>query len=99
MGLKRATDARGGTKLYNALNYCVSMPLIAEAEAGENDTWIVALTDGASSDNPFVVERIRKLNEMRVAQIHLIIVGFEVPAKVVETCKGVCTVTEQSIYI
>ena len=43
--LKQATDAEGGTRLYAALNRCVTQILKTETKS---DTWIVALTDGVS---------------------------------------------------
>ena len=41
--LKQATDAEGGTRLYAALNRCVTQILNTETKS---DTWIIALTDG-----------------------------------------------------
>ena len=98
--LRGAVDAKGGTRLYNAVDCCVTMANIAGDEASTNDTWIVALTDGESSDNSdSVVQRIRAINQERLSQIHLILVGCEVSNIVVEACKRACTVTDKSIYI
>ena len=43
--LQQATDAEGGTRLYAALNRCVTQILKVQTKS---DTWIVALTDGVS---------------------------------------------------
>lgn len=97
--LKLAVDAEGGTRLYAALNRCVTQILKTETK---NDTWIIALTDGESSwDHPAkkVVERIKQWNKKRETKIHVIIIGFEVPDSVIKTCEGVTNVTEKSIYV
>lgn len=97
--LKLAVDAEGGTRLYAAINRCVTQILNTETK---NDTWIIALTDGESSwDHPAksVVERIKKWNKKRDAKIHVVIIGFEVPDSVMKTCEGVTSVTEKSVYV
>jgi Mg-chelatase subunit ChlD len=97
--LSRATDAEGGTRLYAALNRCITQILSTETK---NDTWIVALTDGESSwDHPAkkVVERIKQANKQRNVKIHVVIIGFEVPSSMIKTCDAVTSVTDKSLYI
>ncbi|CAB9497324.1 expressed unknown protein [Seminavis robusta] len=98
--LSLATDAEGGSRLYAALNRCIT--LIVNGTEIKNDTWIVALTDGESSwDHPAkrVVERIKKCNKQRSSKIHVIIIGFEVPDSVVRTCELVTSATDKSLYV
>jgi len=46
------------------------------------------------------VERIVKLNKQRTVKLHVIIIGFEVPESVVETCQKVATgVSDKSLYV
>jgi Mg-chelatase subunit ChlD len=97
--LSLAKDAEGGTRLYAALNRCVTQILATETK---NDTWIIALTDGESAwDHPAkrVVERIKNSNKQRSVKIHVIIIGFEVPESVVKTCEAVTSVTDKSLYV
>jgi len=97
--LALAVDAEGGTRLYAALNRCITQILRAE---NKNDTWIIALTDGESSwDHPAksVVERLRKINKQRTQKIHVIIIGFEVPNSVVKSVDAITSITDKSLYI
>ena len=97
--LARALDADGGTRLYAALNRVVTEILKTETK---NDTWIIAFTDGESTwDHPAkrIIERIKKANKQRSSKIHVIIIGYEVPASVIKTCEGVARVTDKSLYI
>ena len=97
--LSEATDAEGGTRLYAALNKCVSMAL----ESGNSfDTWIIALTDGESAwDFPAkqVISRIEKNNKKGGSLIHVVIIGFEVPPEVADSVSIITRITEKSMYI
>ncbi len=66
------------------------------------DTWIIALTDGESSwDFPAkqVISRIEKNNKKGGAQIHVVIIGFEVPPEVADSVSIITRITEKSMYI
>lgn len=97
--LGEALDAEGGTRLYAALNRCVTMAL----ESGNPyDSWIIALTDGESSwDFPAkqVITRIEKHNRNKGPQIHVIVIGFEVSSEVGESVAKITSLTDKSLYI
>lgn len=97
--LFQATDAEGGTRLYAALNKCVSMAI---ASPNSFDTWIIALTDGESAwDFPAksVIARVAKHNKKGGPQIHVIIIGFEVSSEVADSVSIITCLTEKSLYI
>lgn len=97
--LSQATDAEGGTRLYAALNKCVTMAI----ESGnEFDSWVIALTDGESAwDFPAkqVISRIAKFNKSGGPNIHVVIIGFEVPSEVGESVAAITSITDKSLYI
>ena len=96
--LARATDAGGGTRMYKAISDCVDK--ITASDSWFYKTFIIALTDGISNDEPDEVQRkIEALNKDRRYRIHVIIVGVEVPGSVVNTCKRLCTLSDKSAYI
>lgn len=95
----KALDAEGGTRLYAALNKCVSMSL---ASGNTYDTWIIALTDGESAwDFPAkqVISRIEKNNKKEGPKMHVIIIGFEVPPEVADSVEIITRITDKSLYI
>lgn len=97
--LFQATDAEGGTRLYAALNKCVSMAIGSE---NAFDTWIIALTDGESAwDFPAksVIARVAKHNKKGGPQIHVIIIGFEVSSEVADSVSIITRITDKSLYI
>ena len=97
--LSEATDAEGGTRLYAALNKCVSMALDSD---NKYDVWIIALTDGESAwDFPAkqVISRIEKNNKKGGPQIHVVIIGFEVSPEVADSVSIITRMTEKSMYI
>lgn len=97
--LSEAVDAEGGTRLYAALNKCVTMALNS---GNEFDSWIIALTDGESAwDFPAkqVISRIEKKNKKGGAQIHVVIIGFEVTPEVADSVSLITKITEKSMYI
>ena len=68
----------------------------------EFDTWIIALTDGESAwDFPAkqVISRIEKNNKKEGPQIHVVIIGFEVPPEVADSVAIITKITDKSMYI
>ena len=95
----QALNAEGGTRLYAALNRCVNMAINS---GNEFDTWIIALTDGESAwDFPAkqVISRIEKNNKKEGPQIHVVIIGFEVPPEVADSVAIITKITDKSMYI
>lgn len=97
--LSSATNTRGGTKMYGAILHALDS-ILQFPSSDDGETWIIALTDGASGDQPSdTSNHILNLNKLRYFPIHVIIVGVEVGISVVKTCEEFCTVTDGSAYI
>lgn len=75
---------------------------MALESGNEYDVWIIALTDGESAwDFPAkqVISRIAKNNKKGGPQIHVVVIGFEVPPEVADSVSVITKMTEKSMYI
>eukprot|EP00520_Triparma_pacifica_P008837 CAMPEP_0118669550 /NCGR_PEP_ID=MMETSP0785-20121206/20964_1 /TAXON_ID=91992 /ORGANISM="Bolidomonas pacifica, Strain CCMP 1866" /LENGTH=1805 /DNA_ID=CAMNT_0006564247 /DNA_START=118 /DNA_END=5535 /DNA_ORIENTATION=+ len=92
--------AGGGTKFYTAIDCCLTMMVNQDDSNGTLPTWIVALTDGDSSDEPSsAVKRLKALNNGGEHKVDVVIVGVDVSTQCITACEELCAASKDSIYI
>ena len=115
LGIKAENEARQRTSLDLATtttseqvcpSFALAMQMLIDSPAsGENDSFVVVLTDGYSWDSDFSTQttikaQIDRLCYDRQTKIHVIILGMDVEEEeVVEQCKMMCTLSKHSLYV